>query len=134
MEPLKNMYSAEFISDLSQHLSDVCPNFKYDFFESKIFDDQWEDRELKERMRHVTECLRMVLPEEYKEAVRILMTISDRVKSGDIQFPYITFPDFIEQYGQHDWETSIEALEVVTKSSSSEFAIRPFLISDRDRP
>lgn len=133
MEPLKNMFSSDFISELSLHIGDAYSSFDSDAFRALVFDSDWDTRELKERMRHITCCLRDTLPTQFEEAVHILMRVSDSVKSNDIQFPYIVLPDFVEQYGQDDWETSMTALEVVTQSSSSEFAVRPFLVSDRDR-
>ncbi|MEO0474244.1 MAG: DNA alkylation repair protein, partial [Bacteroidota bacterium] len=36
-------------------------------------------------------------------------------------------------YGQDDWEASIPALEHFTQYSSSEFAVRPFILKDPDR-
>lgn len=38
------------------------------------------------------------------------------------------FPDFVERYGLSEFEDSIEALEAFTKVSSSEFAVRPFIM------
>ena len=37
-------------------------------------------------------------------------------------------PDFIEQYGLNDLQTSLKAMETITQFTSCEFAIRPFLL------
>ena len=37
------------------------------------------------------------------------------------------FPDFIQTYGINDLETSLNAIELFTKYSTAEFAIRPFI-------
>ena len=38
------------------------------------------------------------------------------------------FQDFVEVFGLDDWENSMRALEVFTVESSSEFAIRQFIL------
>jgi 3-methyladenine DNA glycosylase AlkC len=43
------------------------------------------------------------------------------------------FPDFVEQFGQHDYEASLDALEHFTRYSSSEFAVRPFIAREPER-
>jgi len=43
------------------------------------------------------------------------------------------FPDFVEVYGLDDWDSSIPALEQFTPFSSSEFAVRPFIVQALDR-
>lgn len=50
--------------------------------------------------------------------------------NDQIKFTYRVFSEFVEQFGLDDWETSIDALECFTQSSSAEFAIRLFLISE----
>lgn len=133
MEPLKNMFNPDVVDEMSQHILAYYPKFDIPTFTMRVFDSQWASRELKERMRHITVCLREALPTSYEEAVRVLMSVSDAVKGGELKFAYMVLPDFVEVYGQDDWELSMEALGVVTQSSSSEFAVRPFLVSHRDQ-
>jgi 3-methyladenine DNA glycosylase AlkC len=52
---------------------------------------------------------------------------------GDRRYEPIIFPDFVEVFGLDDWEASIPALEQFTKQSSSEFAVRPFIMMDQNR-
>jgi 3-methyladenine DNA glycosylase AlkC len=42
-------------------------------------------------------------------------------------------PQFVERYGMQDWETSVPALERLTRYGSSEFAVRPFIKQDQAR-
>ncbi|MEM6379812.1 MAG: DNA alkylation repair protein, partial [Bacteroidota bacterium] len=44
-------------------------------------------------------------------------------------FANLIFPDFVEQYGMDALETSLDALELYTQYGSSEFGIRPFIIT-----
>ena len=48
-------------------------------------------------------------------------------------FDAMCLPDFVEMYGLEHWDLSFEALEVFTKSCSSEFAVRPFIAKDTDK-
>ena len=43
------------------------------------------------------------------------------------------FPDFVEVYGLEDWQGSLPALEQFTQQMSAEYAVRPFIVKDRDR-
>ena len=88
-----------------------------------IFDEAWNNRNLKERMRHITISLHEVLPKEYAEAIEILKQVAPKTD----KFLGMFFPDFVEVYGLHNWEVSIPALAHFTKYGSSEFAVRPFI-------
>lgn len=122
-EPLKNLYSEELIASLSRELELVYDDFNSDAFHKGIFCDDWEQKELKERMAHVSVTLHKYLPENYQESVEILKSVSSHF-SG---FGYMSFPCFVELYGLDEYEVSIPALEHFTEHSSSEFAVRPFI-------
>lgn len=129
-EPLKNQLLtptslAQFADTLQQH----DPAFDKARFLTLIFDQTWERKELKARMRHVTLCLHDVLPSVYAEALDILIQAAPQVKG----FEGMCLPDYVELYGMDDWERSLPALGHFTKFASSEFAIRPFLDADPDR-
>jgi 3-methyladenine DNA glycosylase AlkC len=74
-------------------------------------------------MRHIAVCLKQWLPENYRDAIAIMMQASPKVNGLIV----MSFADFVELYGQGHWELSMQALQEFTKSCSSEFAIRPFL-------
>lgn len=126
-EILKNVYNADFYQALVKRIVTVYPDFQSNAFTEAIFSPAFEAMELKARMRHTSHCLQKFLPQNYKKAIRILKPVSE-VPSNS--FANMFFPDFVECYGMDDTETSIDALEHFTKYSSSEFAIRPFIIKD----
>ena len=129
-EKLKDrFFSEQFIQDLGIAIHRVYPQFSRNRFYKLTADDYWEDKELKQKMRHTSICLAATLPPSYKEALSIL----SKVAPGFGDFDAMVFPDFVECYGQHDWDLSLPALEMMTRYSSSEFAIRPFIIQDQDR-
>lgn len=126
-EKLKNiLFPLEKVRLFGNILKEVYPEFKQESFVAAVCDKDWPDRELKEKMRHTTLCLHKFLPKDYKKAVDILVGIVPKV-SG---FEAIVLPDYIEVYGQEDWDISLPALGELTKCGSSEFGIRPFLNKD----
>ena len=105
------------------------PTFDQKSFYKTIFDERWKNKELKQRMRHIAECLHQYLPTNYSESINILKTVSAEF-SG---FEYMFFQDFVECYGLDDFEISIAALEHFTKYASSEFAVRAFILQNESR-
>ncbi|MFC1763986.1 DNA alkylation repair protein [Planctomycetota bacterium] len=100
-----------------------------DWFLELVFDGTFEKKELKERMRHTTLALHSTFPKDYAKAVAILKKAAPEVKG----FEAMCLPDYVEVYGQDDWDLSLEAMAVFTQYSSSEFAIRPYLQKDPKR-
>lgn len=101
-------------------------SFKRDRFLDGVFTKTFEQKELKGRMRHVTEALHDVLPASLAKAIAILIKAAPEIKG----FEAMCLPDYVELYGQDDWDLSLEAMALFTQYSSSEFAIRPFLQRD----
>ncbi len=91
-----------------------------------IFDNDWDDRALKQRIRHIAVILRAFLPEEYPEALGIMRKAAETVETGWMSV--WAFNDFVEEYGVEFPEISLPALEQFTKLASAEFAVRPFII------
>ena len=68
-EPLKNVYSPRFFEQFTATLKQVLPHFKKQDFINQVFDTEWEQKELKQRMRHIASSLKEHLPGNYKENV-----------------------------------------------------------------
>ncbi len=128
-EPLKNLYNEALIKNLASKIFNHYDSFDQKAFKQSVFDKGWHEKELKQRMRHIAECLRQHLPDDYKKAITILKPVSSQF-SG---FEYMFFQDYVECYGLHDFETSMSALEHFTKHASSEFAVRAFILQDKKR-
>lgn len=129
--PLKEVYHEDFLLGFGRRIQSVYPSFDIQAFVASIVDESWEALALKGRMRRISTKLGQFLPEDYESALDVLVNIADDC----IGFPYLFFPDFVEVYGQAEehWERSMSALELFTQKSSSEFAIRPFLLRDSTR-
>lgn len=130
-EALKDMYNKEFFNNFAEKVYSAYNNFDKKGFIDTVMDDCWEELKLKDRIRKITKSLGTYLPEKYEEALKVLFAIDESC----VGFPYLFFPDFVEVYGQRDddLELSIKALERFTEKSSSEFAVRSFLIRDSKR-
>ncbi|HWZ22387.1 MAG TPA: DNA alkylation repair protein [Cytophagaceae bacterium] len=131
MEPLKNIYSKAFIDEFTSVLKKVYPTLDANRFTKLVFSANWAEKELKQRMRHIAEVLKQVLPEKFTDASTIIIRCVGELKKtykGEMSLAYMFFPDFVEVYGIDDYENSIKAFEKITTFASAEFAVRPFLI------
>ena len=130
-EPLKAMYNVEFLRQFSKKVHAVYGAFDSFGFIETVLDDSWDGLALKARMRRIAEVLGRYLPHGYEEALEILFAIDEEC----IGFPYLFFPEFVAVYGQADehWPLSMKALERFTMKSSSEFAVRSFLLRHPER-
>lgn len=126
-EKLKDtLFPLEKVQLFASILKDVYPPFRSEKFVDAVCDKDWPKRELKEKMRHTTLSLHKFLPEDFKEAIDILVAVVPKV-SG---FEAIVLPDYVEVYGQEHRDIALPALGELTKCGSSEFGIRPFLNKD----
>lgn len=123
-EPLKNLFSKELVNSLASLIKKNYTKFNTQNFIDDVFDATWNNKELKQRMRHITVCLHKHIPLSYPEQLKILSAAAPNFKGFIAMF----FPDFIEVYGLNDFDVSVKALEHFTQYSSSEFAVRPFIV------
>jgi 3-methyladenine DNA glycosylase AlkC len=129
-EKLKDLFfSKRFVEQLAEAIQQLYPGFDQEKLLQAVYDEGWENRELKERMRHLSHCLHAALPPTYPEALEVLLKVAPLFEG----FNAMVFPDYVECYGLEDWERSLPALAVFTRQASSEFAVRPFLAQDPER-
>jgi 3-methyladenine DNA glycosylase AlkC len=126
---LKEMFNTKFYEHLAVQFNNADVNFNRQQFIDAVTNGL-ENRSLNERLRFTTITLKNHLPENFKEAVQLLNTVIPNTAKG---YTSLIFPDYIGQFGVHDFETSMEALAYYTQFGSSEFAIREFLKYDFDR-
>ncbi|WP_191565845.1 DNA alkylation repair protein [Metabacillus idriensis] len=125
-EELRQIFNETFIEKLSTAIKREYDLFDKDEFRTRIFQDDWKSLVLKQRMRKMTVCLHEQLPQEYGEALKILAGAAPQFTG----LGGILFPDYVEQYGLEKWDESMCALKYFTTFSTSEFAVRPFLLKD----
>jgi len=128
---LKNYLNPDAVRDFALVLKSVYAAFDVDAFLAQTLDETWDKLELKARGRKISTNMGKFLPTDYANAIAIC---DEAVAKCDFFF-CIQFADFVEVYGQDEahWDISIAALERYTQYSSSEFAVRPFIIKDEAR-
>lgn len=128
------LFNPEKVNYLSGLVSSVYPAFEAEQFQHDVM-VEFPQLELKERIAHITECLRKYLPDSYLEALSLLLqalppeldpNLSDD-DFGDFIFSPISL--FVATYGcsQEHLKASFEALKECTKRFSAEYAIRFFI-------
>jgi 3-methyladenine DNA glycosylase AlkC len=129
MGKVKDIFNEPFINQLSITLKEYGVNFKEKEFQEAVYLNDWEVLEFKQRVRRISTAMHVSLPKAYEEAVDILYQTAPSFGG----LAGIIFPDYVEQYGLNYWQKSMEALEFFTPFSTSEFAVRHFIIADQER-
>lgn len=135
-EPLKNIFSRPLITPFAELVKKIWPDFSTTVFLEKVFDEHYEGLELKQRTRHIAHALRACLPTTYRDALKIVCEVTQSYidQHGEkLTFQWIFLPEFIEAHGVEDPDASIPAIETVTRWSSCEFTVRPFLLKYPER-
>lgn len=124
---LKHLYGREMLQRTGRALQKAYPRFPRKRFEAQL--TQLEPLEMKPRVRFIRETLRALLPNDYAEALAILLKAAEdqKLKAFDL-WP---FTDFVAAYGVSDPARSLPALRELTKRFTSEWAVRPFLVQDQ---
>ena len=130
----KNIYNQAFFDRFTSSVKEIISDFNTNSFLKEIYDTEWGNRELKQRMRHITYVFKNHLTDDFKHNVGIILKLipvlgKNGFKPDNLEF--IFFPDFIEIYGIDDYKTSVEAFETITQFVSCEFAVRPFIINNQ---
>ncbi len=129
-ERLKDMFFTQKSMDtFANTIQQFYPDFDKKKFLQLVFDDTFADKEILDKMRHTTQCLKKALPESYKKALDILKEAAPHAKG----FEAMSLPDYVATYGMQEWDLSLSALYHFTKYSTSELAIRPFLAEDPEK-
>ena len=131
MEPFKNLYNERFYLTLSRHLKVCLPNFDEQKFMTLMLCDNFETLELKERMSHTKAVMHQFIPTDFPQAaetlVKLINSLTDAgITEGSVEYMFL--PEYIETYGINHFQESVEVMEQVTKFTSGEFAVRPFLV------
>lgn len=132
MSLLKDLYSPAFYNGIAQCMEECIPGFDAAAFIKRIYSPEFENMELKARMKHTAVCLHHFMPVSYREAADLLIELIERLKTHGFwqeRLEMMFLPAYIERYGLDYPDVSIKAMELVTQYVSCEFAIRPFLIN-----
>lgn len=139
-EPFKNFFNPKMIAQMGEHLARCDRDFDCDTFLEQATSGL-EALELKQRSNHILAALESTLPGDFTAAGNLLVaalhpedgvdlsgqTMDDRGIRGWAVMP---MADYVARHGLDHLDFSMGVLKEMTKRSSSEFAVRPFLDSD----
>ncbi|MFI5621589.1 DNA alkylation repair protein [Streptomyces sp. NPDC051567] len=128
---LKRHFNGGAARLIGEKILAVYPDFDIDGYAEEV-EQRIPGKELKDRVLVLAEGLRSRLPEDYTEAVGILVAIlGDELAEGEGMFNLSWFlmpvARFVEEYGLDHPEVSLDALVEITKRHTAEYAIRPFI-------
>ena len=128
---LKRHFTEDAARLLGSMLQQVHPQFDTDGYVAETR-RRVSGKELKERVLVLTEGMRDGLPDDYVDAVPLLLAIlGDELGEGDGMFTTSWFlmpvARYVEEYGLDHPQLSLDALEAITRRHTAEYAIRPFL-------
>ena len=131
-EPLKNRYGPAIPRAIANMVQAVYPAFPQKQFLRDALDG-YEALELMPRGHHLAHVLRRHLPEDFEQAIGILLASVDAPHGEGIggsmaAFLYLPHTALVAHYGLAHFETSMRAQHVLTQRFTAEFSIRPFLM------
>ena len=130
-EPLKNIYTSEFITQVCSSWKSILPDLDEEVFANRVFETGWEELELKGRMSRLADAMKLILPDDFTKAAELLKKLITKLNEDGFPtsgFEFMFIPEYIEKNGLANYKTSLNALKHITKYTSCEFAIRPFII------
>src|SRR5262245_19912256 len=116
MEPLKEMFNQAYFTNLASAFKQVHKPFEAERFLNDVL-KPLASLELNERMRHTSVTLHQHLPQDFGKAIVIMREVIPLLNTG---YTALVFPDFVSQFGTHDFKTSLSALHYFTRFGSSE--------------
>lgn len=128
---MKRFYNENAARILGEKIRDVHPGFDLTGYVREV-KRRVPGKELKDRVLVLTEGLRSRLPQEFPDAVGILLSIlGEELRDGQGMFNdgWFLMPvaRFVEEYGLAHPEASLDALVEITKRHTAEYAVRPFI-------
>lgn len=129
---LKDQIDILLVTQMAERIHSIYPDFSQSDFITAV-DAELHSLELKPRFGLIADKLYTFLPEDYSQAVQILVDILDDSSHDfehieDVGFRLLSIPTFVEKYGVDDFDASMDAMYIITRYVSCEFAIRPFIM------
>lgn len=122
----KHWINESLLKKMAKAISSAHPAFDNKTFVKTA--KKFAPLEMKDRVRLVRDTLREHLPQNYSQALKILLkSLKQDTLSGFDLWPYT---EFVQTYGLDSFDESTRALHELTQKFTAEFAIRPFLVQD----
>ncbi len=142
MEPFKNLFSPQLVVCMAGHLERHVAGFDRQAFEAPIL-QALDALELKQRSQLIADHVHRALPDDSRARARILEAMLHPDEEDHANQPsdndgicgwgVMPLTMVVGQHGIDDFERSMDLLKAMTKRSSSEFAVRYFLLADQPR-
>ncbi len=129
-ERMKDSYGPEVAEWVGQRLAGAVPDLDARAFAAECMPG-YEDLELMDRARRITDVMARHLPADPAAAVPMITASLGPVEEGltGMQpFRYLPFVLYVGQHGLGAFEESMAAQYELTRRFTAEFSIRPFLI------
>ncbi|MHB9781710.1 hypothetical protein ACXM1Q_003030 [Streptococcus sp. 10F2] len=126
MADLRDMYTEEKLKEIAAVFEAVESTFPTATFLTDVQKNGWEELTLRERHERLARVLMVCLARPFHQVAPFLQEVGSKVQG----FTWLFLPDLVALFGLEDFQASMQTLEVLTESSSAEFAIRPFLMLD----
>lgn len=127
---LKDLYTTSFLYRFAELLGHETTSFPPDEFVRQVTAVNWNELELKQRMKRITAVLHQYLPASFDASAAVLLRLIERLEKEQFlgsSIEFLFLPDYIETYGLHHYDSAIAAMERCTCFMTCEFAVRPFL-------
>lgn len=130
-EPLVNRYGPEIPQQIAEQIKAVDNRFDDRAFMRDALAG-YDALDLMARGRHLAQALHQHLPDDYEQAITLLVaSFGERLErdEGNSMAPFLYLPHsfYISQYGLGHFEASMQAMYQLTQRFTAEFCIRPFL-------
>lgn len=130
---LKDWFGPELAKLLADKISEVHQDFDSKAF-IKDIKEEYEPLELRDRERLISSKLKKHLPDDYTEALKILLSIlgdENPNETGMFKNYWWVGPiaQFVQAYGLEHYDLSMKAIYEITKRNTGEFAIRPYIVA-----
>ena len=130
-EPLKNYFGPEVPARIAGMIERVDDAFPAEEFLAEALDG-YEDLELTPRAWHIARTLRRHLPQDYEQAIEILVaSLGPRLETSELTgmdvFIYLPHVFFVAEFGVEHFEPSMRAQYELTQRFTAEYSIRVFL-------
>lgn len=128
------LFNERKITKIADDIQRVYSDFKREQFIQDVV-QKFPELELKQRINHISFCLKAHLPQNFSDALEILLQslpepCNPNLNDNDFgDFIYAAHGDFVAQYGcsKEFLDVSLDALEQLTMRFSVEYAIRNFI-------
>jgi 3-methyladenine DNA glycosylase AlkC len=130
-EPLRNYFGPDVPARIAEMISNVHGAFPAEAFLSEALDG-YQALELTPRARQIGRALGHHLPQDYEQAVAVLIaSLGPKLEAAELTgmevFVYLPHVFFVAEFGVEHFEASMRAQYELTQRFSAEYSIRVFL-------